>query len=114
MLLQPAHGQYVYIYESVQAAVQPGQPVQAGQVIGFGSATSSSTGIEIGFADASGAPLAHGVYIEGAVTAWGQRMDAFRHRDAQFVELANGGLACQQFRPERRGELLHAERKDHI
>jgi membrane-bound lytic murein transglycosylase B len=77
VLLQPAHGQYVYIYESVQAAVQPGQPVQAGQVIGFGSATSSSTGIEIGFADASGAPLAHSVYIEGAVTAWGQRMDAF-------------------------------------
>jgi len=46
-------------------------------VIGYGSATSSSTGIEIGFADANGSPLAAPVYSEGAVTAWGQRMDQF-------------------------------------
>jgi membrane-bound lytic murein transglycosylase B len=77
VLLEPAHGQFVFIYESVQAVVNPGQRVQPGQVIGLGSATSSSTGIEIGFADANGSPLAAPVYSEGAVTAWGQRMDQF-------------------------------------
>jgi membrane-bound lytic murein transglycosylase B len=77
VLLEPAHGQFVFIYESVQAVVSPGQRVHPGQVIGFGSATSSSTGIEIGFADANGSPLAAPVYSEGDVTAWGQRMDQF-------------------------------------
>ncbi len=77
VLLEPAHGQYVFIYESVQAVVSPGQRVQPGQVIAFGSATSSSTGIEIGFADATGAPLAAPIYSEGDVTAWGQRMALF-------------------------------------
>jgi membrane-bound lytic murein transglycosylase B len=77
VLLEPAHGQFVFIYESVQAVVSPGQRVHPGQVIGFGSATSLSTGIEIGFADANGSPLAAPVYSEGDVTAWGQRMDQF-------------------------------------
>jgi murein DD-endopeptidase MepM/ murein hydrolase activator NlpD len=75
--LEPAHGQFVFIYESVQAVVSPGQRVQPGQVIGFASATSLSTGIEIGFADANGSPLAAPVYSEGDVTAWGQRMNQF-------------------------------------
>ena len=77
VLLEPAHGQFVFIYESVQAVVSPGQRVQPGQVIGFASATSLSTGIEIGFADANGSPLAAPVYSEGDVTAWGQRMNQF-------------------------------------
>ena len=77
VLLQPADGHYVYIYESVQAAVRPGEIVHAGQVIAYASGSSESTGIEVGFADASGAPLAHDVYTEGMVTSWGQRMDQF-------------------------------------
>ncbi|HEY8641075.1 MAG TPA: lytic murein transglycosylase [Solirubrobacterales bacterium] len=63
VLLEPAHGQFVFIYESVQAVVSPGQRVHPGQVIGF--------------ADANGSPLAAPVYSEGDVTAWGQRMDQF-------------------------------------
>jgi len=77
VLLQLANGKYMFIYESVQALVAPGERVQAGQVIAFGSATSASTGIEIGFADANGTPLAHDVYTEGDVTAWGQVMAQF-------------------------------------
>jgi membrane-bound lytic murein transglycosylase B len=77
VLLQPAHGQFVYIYESVESVVRPGQRVLAGQKIGFGGPTASSTGIEIGFADANGSPLAAPVYSEGDVTAWGQRMALF-------------------------------------
>jgi murein DD-endopeptidase MepM/ murein hydrolase activator NlpD len=77
VLLQLANGKYMFIYESVQALVAPGERVQAGQVIAFGSATSASTGIEIGFADANGVPLAHDVYTEGDVTAWGQVMAQF-------------------------------------
>ncbi len=77
VLLEPAHGEFVFIYESVQAVVHPGERVLAGQAIGFASATSASTGIEIGFADASGAPLAAPVYSEGDVTAWGEQMALF-------------------------------------
>jgi hypothetical protein len=77
VLLQLANGRYMFIYESVQALVQPGQRVRAGQVIALAGPTSLSTGIEIGFADANGVPLAHDVYTEGDVTAWGQLMDQF-------------------------------------
>jgi hypothetical protein len=77
VLLQLANGRYMFIYESVQALVAAGDRVHAGQVIAVGSESSSSTGIEIGFADASGSPLAAPVYSEGDVTAWGQLMDQF-------------------------------------
>ncbi len=77
VLLQLANGTHIFIYESVQALVAPGERVQAGQVIAIGSATAASTGIEIGFADANGSPLAAPVYSEGDVTAWGQQMALF-------------------------------------
>ena len=35
------------------------------------------TGIETGFADASGVPLAHAGYTEGKVTGWGTKMRQF-------------------------------------
>jgi murein DD-endopeptidase MepM/ murein hydrolase activator NlpD len=77
VLLQLPNGRYMFIYESVEALVHAGQRVDAGQVIAVAGPTSLSTGIEIGFADVNGVPLAHDVYTEGDVTAWGQLMDQF-------------------------------------
>jgi len=67
-------GQVIYVYEGVDAAVHPGQHVSAGDQI----ATFRPGGsIEMGFADASGTPLAHGEYAEGDETQSGKEMAAF-------------------------------------
>ncbi|MDX6609737.1 MAG: hypothetical protein QOF85_1662 [Solirubrobacterales bacterium] len=67
-------GQIIFVYEGVDATVHPGQHVSAGDQI----ATFRPGGsIEMGFADAAGAPLSHGEYQEGDETQWGKEMAAF-------------------------------------
>jgi murein DD-endopeptidase MepM/ murein hydrolase activator NlpD len=67
----PLKGQVVFVYEGVDATVQAGQTVKAGQQI----ATFRPGGsIEIGFADSTGVPLSHAEYFEGKVTASGLEM----------------------------------------
>jgi len=55
-------GQIVYVYEGVTPTVHAGQKVVAGQRIATFYPGSS---IEIGWSDASGAPLSHASYYEG-------------------------------------------------
>jgi soluble lytic murein transglycosylase-like protein len=69
----PLKGQSVFVYEGVDATVQPGQVVAAGQQV----ATFRPGGsIEIGLADSSGVPLSHAEYVEGKVTQGGLQMFA--------------------------------------
>ncbi len=70
----PQAGQIIFVYEGVRPTVKAGDEVVAGQQIATFYPGSS---IEIGFADASGVPLAHDHYSEGKVTGWGSRMNAF-------------------------------------
>ncbi len=61
----------IFVYEGVNATVQAGQTVSAGQQI----ATFRPGGsIEIGFADSAGVPISHAEYFEGKVTASGLEM----------------------------------------
>jgi murein DD-endopeptidase MepM/ murein hydrolase activator NlpD len=70
----PLKGETIFVYEGVDATVQPGQTVRAGEQI----ATFRPGGsIEIGFADAAGTPLSHGEYFEGKVTQSGLEMFSF-------------------------------------
>jgi soluble lytic murein transglycosylase-like protein len=67
----PLKGETIFVYEGVDATVQAGQTVKAGQQI----ATFRPGGsIEIGLADAAGTPLSHGEYFEGKVTQGGLQM----------------------------------------
>ena len=67
----PLKGQSIFVYEGVDATVQPGQTVVAGQQI----ATFRPGGsIETGLADSAGVPLSHGEYFEGKVTQGGLQM----------------------------------------
>jgi soluble lytic murein transglycosylase-like protein/murein DD-endopeptidase MepM/ murein hydrolase activator NlpD len=67
----PLKGQSVFVYEGVDATVQPGQTVRAGQQI----ATFRPGGsIETGLADSAGVPLSHAEYFEGKVTQGGLEM----------------------------------------
>ena len=67
----PLKGETIFVYEGVDATVQPGQTVKAGEQV----ATFRPGGsIEIGFADAAGTPLSHGEYFEGKVTQSGLEM----------------------------------------
>jgi murein DD-endopeptidase MepM/ murein hydrolase activator NlpD len=67
----PLKGRVVFVYEGVDATVQPGQTVAAGtQIATFRPGGS----IEIGFADAAGTPLSHAEYFEGKVTTYGLKM----------------------------------------
>jgi murein DD-endopeptidase MepM/ murein hydrolase activator NlpD len=70
----PAAGQVVFVYEGLEATVKPGQRVAAGQQI---ASFVDGGSIEIGFADASGAPLSQAEYHEGEETAWGRKMATF-------------------------------------
>ncbi len=64
-------GQVIFVYEGVDATVQAGQTVKAGEQI----ATFRPGGsIEIGLADSAGVPLSHAVYSEGMVTESGVEM----------------------------------------
>jgi murein DD-endopeptidase MepM/ murein hydrolase activator NlpD len=70
----PLKGETIFVYEGVDATVQAGQTVKAGEQI----ATFRPGGsIEIGFADAAGTPLSHGEYYEGKVTQSGLEMMSF-------------------------------------
>jgi murein DD-endopeptidase MepM/ murein hydrolase activator NlpD len=70
----PLKGETVFVYEGVDATVQAGQTVKAGQQI----ATFRPGGsIETGFADAAGTPLSHAEYFEGKVTQSGLEMFSF-------------------------------------
>jgi murein DD-endopeptidase MepM/ murein hydrolase activator NlpD len=70
----PLKGETIFVYEGVDATVQAGQTVKAGEQI----ATFRPGGsIEIGFADAAGTPLSHGEYYEGKVTQGGLEMMSF-------------------------------------
>jgi hypothetical protein len=84
----PRSGQIIYVYEGLTPTVHAGQQVVAGQQIARFYPGSS---IEIGFADAAGAPLAHNIYIEGMVTSWGRRMAAF------LASVGAPGMAFQHF-----------------
>jgi Transglycosylase SLT domain len=67
----PLKGQSIFVYEGVDATVQAGQTVSAGQQI----ATFRPGGsIEIGLADSAGVPLSHAEYFEGKVTQSGLEM----------------------------------------
>ena len=68
----PLRGEVIFVYEGVDATVQPGQKVKAGEQI----ATFRPGGsIETGFADTAGVPLSHAEYYEGKVTESG--LEAF-------------------------------------
>ena len=54
----PAKGQYVYVAEDFAPAVKVGQRVKAGDVIGHATGSGQAPGIEIGWAQPSGIPLA--------------------------------------------------------
>jgi murein DD-endopeptidase MepM/ murein hydrolase activator NlpD len=70
----PLKGETIFLFEGVDATVQPGQTVKAGeQIANFRPGGS----IEIGFADAAGTPLSHGEYYEGKVTQSGLEMMSF-------------------------------------
>jgi soluble lytic murein transglycosylase-like protein len=70
----PLKGETIFVNEGIDATVQPGQVVKAGEQI----ATFRPGGsIEIGFADAAGTPLSHGEYFEGKVTQSGLEMFSF-------------------------------------
>jgi murein DD-endopeptidase MepM/ murein hydrolase activator NlpD len=74
LLNGPRASQVIYVYEGVAATVKAGERVSAGQQIANFVPGGS---IEMGFADAAGAPLAAGVYQEGDVTEWGREMQSF-------------------------------------
>jgi murein DD-endopeptidase MepM/ murein hydrolase activator NlpD len=67
-------GQVVFVYEGIEATVQAGDRVKAGERIGTFVAGGS---IEMGFADAQGVPLSHAEYSEGEETEWGREMASF-------------------------------------
>lgn len=54
----PAAGRYLYYAEDLTPLVKPGQKVAAGQVIGKATGSGEAPGIEIGWAQPSGVPLA--------------------------------------------------------
>jgi soluble lytic murein transglycosylase-like protein/murein DD-endopeptidase MepM/ murein hydrolase activator NlpD len=67
----PLKGEVIFVYEGVDATVQPGQRVKAGEQI----ATFRPGGsIETGFSDTAGVPLSHTEYYEGKVTQSGLEM----------------------------------------
>jgi murein DD-endopeptidase MepM/ murein hydrolase activator NlpD len=71
LLNGPLKGQVIFVYEGVDATVQPGQQVRAGEQI----ATFRPGGsIETGLADSSGTPLSHAEYYEGKETQSGLEM----------------------------------------
>ena len=74
LLSGPEAGSIIYVYEGLTPMVKPGDLVLPGERIATFYPGSS---IEIGFADAAGAPLAHDNYTEGKVTGWGKRMFKF-------------------------------------
>jgi murein DD-endopeptidase MepM/ murein hydrolase activator NlpD len=93
-------GQVIFVYEGVDASVHAGQHIAAGEQI----ATFRPGGsIEMGFADAAGAPLSHGEYQEGDETQWGREM-------ASFLESLGGasGLSPSlgQLSPEKWDRLV--------
>lgn len=69
----PEAGQFVYYAEQLVPTVHPGQVLQAGEPVGHVAAT--GTGLELGYATASGETLARATsgYVEGQATAAGQR-----------------------------------------
>lgn len=75
LLNGPLKGKIIFIYEAINPTVRVGELVAAGQVIGHG--VLGETGVEIGFSDSAGVPLAHGEYTEGKVTKWGTAMRNF-------------------------------------
>jgi murein DD-endopeptidase MepM/ murein hydrolase activator NlpD len=70
----PEAGRVIFVFEGVQATVQAGQHVSAGQQI---ASFVEGGSIEIGFADENGVPLSHAEYNEGDETVWGHRMADF-------------------------------------
>jgi hypothetical protein len=70
----PQAGKNIFVYEGLTPTVKAGDEVVAGQQIATFYPGSS---IEIGFADSAGVPLAHDHYVEGKVTGWGRKMNAF-------------------------------------
>lgn len=76
LLNGPRAGQIIFVYEGIKVTVKKHDVVKAGHLIGE-FIPFSPTGIEIGFADASGVPLSHAEYVEGKETVHGKEMAAF-------------------------------------
>lgn len=76
LLNGPQRGRYVYTYEGVKPSVRVGQRVSAGSPIGT-IIPGTSTGIESGWATASGEPVSHAEYHEGLETRAGKQFAAF-------------------------------------
>jgi hypothetical protein len=78
LLEGPAAGKNVYINEGIKLAsgLKKGQIVNPGQVLGE-LIPGSSTGIEMGWASASGSPISAGEYTEGKETKGGKNFRGF-------------------------------------
>ena len=71
-------GKYIYVNEGIRPSVKAGQLVEAGATIGT-LIPGSSTGIEMGFANANGEPISHAEYAgkpDGFETKGGKAMAA--------------------------------------
>lgn len=72
----PRAGQIIYVYEGVKVNVRPNDIIEKGHMIGQ-IVPLTTSGIEIGFAESSGNPLASSEYVEGKETVYGKEMRAF-------------------------------------
>lgn len=75
LLEGPYAGRHVFVYEGVKPTVRQGQIVRAGQQVGT-IIPGTSTGIEMGWSDANGVPVAHSEYTEGKETVAGKEFAA--------------------------------------
>ncbi len=85
----PKKGKIVYLYDGLTPAVKAGQRVLAGQRVADFAGDGST---DIGFADASGAPLASKSKRQGGVPAAGQQMRTF----LDSIQGNNSGLLFTQ------------------
>lgn len=75
----PAKGKNVYIAEdfAIRSGLKVGSRVTVGQVVGRATGSGKAPGIEVGFSNASGVPIAHSVYKEGNATDAGKAFQDF-------------------------------------
>lgn len=97
LLEGPYAGRHVFVYEGIKPSVRAGQIVAAGQTIGS-LIPGSSTGIEIGWADANGVPISHGEYTEGKETHGGKAM-------AKFLSGLTRSVPLRGISPQERKKL---------
>lgn len=105
----PRKGQYVYVAEQISPTVRPGQSVKAGATIA--TYASSGTGLETGFAQASGATLAQstGGYKEGQLTAAGDLFSKFLEGLGAPGGTTQGRPVVGQLSPEEQANFAKAK-----